>query len=126
MLNEAILTNIQNICCLKFFMQYSCIISHLLSPLQRMFRDIQIVIITNFVVVSNVGIKRVDCIVWPIWYPAVNDPTQLCILKYWVVNANNQVLPAIPTVGTNLKFSLFLKHRFVTLLVIIGWSPDPG
>ena len=27
-----------------------------------MFRDIQIVIITNFVVVSSVGIKRVDCI----------------------------------------------------------------
>ena len=27
-----------------------------------MFRDIQIVIITNFAVVSNVGIKRVDCI----------------------------------------------------------------
>ena len=26
-----------------------------------MFRDIQIVIITNFVVVSSVGIKRVDC-----------------------------------------------------------------
>ena len=26
-----------------------------------MFRDIQIVIITNFVVVSCVGIKRVDC-----------------------------------------------------------------
>ena len=26
-----------------------------------MFRDIQIVIITNFVVVSSVGIKRIDC-----------------------------------------------------------------
>ena len=26
-----------------------------------MFRDIQIVIITNFVVVSSVGIKRADC-----------------------------------------------------------------
>ena len=43
-------------------MQYSCIISHKLSPLERRFRDIQIVIITNFVVVSSVGIKRVDCI----------------------------------------------------------------
>ena len=39
-------------------MQYSCIISHLLSSPERGFRDIQIVIIANFVVVSNVGIKE--------------------------------------------------------------------
>ena len=31
--------------------------------LEQMFRDIQIVIITNFVVVSSVCIKRVNCIV---------------------------------------------------------------
>ena len=43
------------------FMQCFCIISHYPSPLERRFRDIQIVI-TNFVVVSSVGIKRVDCI----------------------------------------------------------------
>ena len=29
--------------------------------LKQKFRDSQIVIITNFVVVSNVGLKRVDC-----------------------------------------------------------------
>ena len=42
-------------------MQYSCIISHLLSPFARRFRDIQIVIITNYVVVSGIDIMRVDC-----------------------------------------------------------------
>ena len=42
-------------------MQYHCIISHWLSLLKRRFRDIQIVIVTNFVVVSSVGIKTVDC-----------------------------------------------------------------
>ena len=34
---------------------------HNLSPLVRMYFDIQIVVITNFVVVSSVSIKRVDC-----------------------------------------------------------------
>ena len=57
---QAILINIQNIYCLKI-MRYSCIISHLLSPPERSVRDIQIVIVTNFVVVSSVGIKTVDC-----------------------------------------------------------------
>ena len=47
---------------LEILMQYSCIISHLLSPLERRFRDFQIVIITNFIVVSSLGIKRVDYI----------------------------------------------------------------
>ena len=47
---------------LEVLMQYSCIISHLLSPTERRFRDIQIVVITNFIVVSSVDIKRVDCI----------------------------------------------------------------
>ena len=60
-LSEAILTNIQNICCLKFN-AILLHISHQLSPLERRVRDIQIVIVTNFVVLSSVGIKRVDCI----------------------------------------------------------------
>ena len=47
---------------LEVLMRYSCIISHKLSsPLERRFGDIQIVIITNFVVVSSDGIKRVEC-----------------------------------------------------------------
>ena len=52
-------------------MQYSCIISHLLSSPEGGFCDIQIVIITNFVVLSNVGIKRVDYI----WIPKTNLQT---------------------------------------------------
>ena len=47
---------------LEILMQCSCIISHSLPSLERRFRDIQIVIITNFVFVSSVGTKRVDCI----------------------------------------------------------------
>ena len=47
---------------LEDFMQCFCIISHQSSSLERMFRDIQIVIITKFVVVSSVDIKRIDCI----------------------------------------------------------------
>ena len=42
-------------------MQCFCIISHQPSPLERMFCDIQIVIITNFIVVLSVYINRVDC-----------------------------------------------------------------
>ena len=45
---------------LEVLMQYSCIISHKLSLLERRFRNIQIVIKTNFVVVASVGIKRMD------------------------------------------------------------------
>ena len=60
---EAILTNIQNKCLCKVSnAMYSCIICDRLLPLKRRFRDSQIVIITNFVVVSNVGIKRIVCI----------------------------------------------------------------
>ena len=61
-LSESILTNIQNIC---FFKIFNTIFMHnlrLMVPLKRRFRDSQIVIITNFVVVSSVGIKRVVCI----------------------------------------------------------------
>ena len=43
------------------FVKFKCKISHSLSPLERRFRDIQIVIITNSVVVLSVGIRRVDC-----------------------------------------------------------------
>ena len=46
---------------LEILMQYSCIIPHSLSPLEQRFRDFQTVIVTNCVVVSSVGIKRVDC-----------------------------------------------------------------
>ena len=42
--------------------KYSCIICDYLLPLKRRFRDSEIVIITNFVVVSSVRIKRVVCI----------------------------------------------------------------
>ena len=45
------LTNIQNIC--FFIVLNSCML-----PLKRRFRDSQIVIISNYVVVSSVGIKR--------------------------------------------------------------------
>ena len=55
------LTNIQNLL-LEVLMQYSCILSHELSPIERRFHDIRIVIIKKSVV-SHVGIKRVDCIV---------------------------------------------------------------
>ena len=43
-------------------MEYSRIISHSLSPLEQRFRDIQIVILTNFVVILSVSMMRVDCI----------------------------------------------------------------
>ena len=59
-LSEAILTNIQNICCLKILCNvfaYFLINRHLLS---ESFFDIQIVILTNFVVVLSVGINSVD------------------------------------------------------------------
>ena len=41
-------------------------IMHLLTLVQE-FRDSQIFIIMNFVVVSSVGIKRIVCICW-FWY----------------------------------------------------------
>ena len=46
---------------LEVLMQCSGIISDYLSTPERRFRYIQIVIISNFLVVLNVGIKRVDC-----------------------------------------------------------------
>ena len=60
---------------LEVLMQYSCIISRKLPPIERRFRDIQIVITTNFVVVSSIGIKRVDCIFGPHRQKANNDKT---------------------------------------------------
>ena len=47
---------------LEDIMQCFCIISHWPSPPEQMFHDIQLVILMNFVVVSSVSIKRVDCI----------------------------------------------------------------
>ena len=47
---------------LEVLMQYSCLISHSLSPLKRRFRDIQIVIITNVVVLTSAGVTRVNYI----------------------------------------------------------------
>ena len=46
---------------LEVLMQYSCILFLINCRLERRFRAIQIVIIKNFVVVSSVSIKRVDC-----------------------------------------------------------------
>ena len=45
---------------LEVLMQYPCIISYKLLLLERRFCDVQIVSITNFVVVSSVGIKMVN------------------------------------------------------------------
>ena len=45
---------------LEVLMQNSCLISHYLLPLKRRFRDIQIVIIMNFVILTSVGVSRVD------------------------------------------------------------------
>ena len=59
---------------LEVLMQYSGKVSHQLSPIERRFRDIQIVIITNFVIVSSVGIKRVDCSI------SVTLPLRLVVL----------------------------------------------
>ena len=44
---------------LEVLMQYSCI-SHQLSTLKGRCHDIQIIIIANFVIVSNGGIKGVE------------------------------------------------------------------
>ena len=60
-----------------------------MSPLDRRFRDIQIVIITNFVVVSSVGIKRVDYKLFDsyiyrrfyIFYESFYQLTDSCVLK---------------------------------------------
>ena len=48
---------------LEVLMQYSCIISHKLSPPKQRLCDIQVVIITNFVVVASISVKRIDFIV---------------------------------------------------------------
>ena len=58
---------------LEILMQCSCIILHQLPPLERRFGDIQIVIITNCVDVSSVGIKRVDCTMVRLGFRTVQD-----------------------------------------------------
>ena len=76
-----ILTNIQNICCLKIlcnvFAQF-LIDCHLLS---KRFRGIQIVIITNFVVPTSVGVTRVDCIISTLFYLKICDSTLLITIS---------------------------------------------
>ena len=56
-----------------------CIISYYLSPLQRMFHDIQIVIITNFVIVLSVAIKRVDCIIFDVISYKASERSLFCL-----------------------------------------------
>ena len=60
---------------LEVLMQYSCIISHWLSPLELRFRDSQNVTIAKFVVVSSADIKRVDCIA--VYMANSVDPDQM-------------------------------------------------
>ena len=55
-----------------------------------MFHDIQIIIITNFVVVSSVGIKRVHCS-FPVCFP-----TNLASSKKWCTPKRNNVFPFRP------------------------------
>ena len=70
-------------------MQYSCIISHQSSPLERRVRDILIVIVMNFVVVSSVGIKRVDCINL-FWNPCKENSSKIRIK--WIYQLINAIL----------------------------------
>ena len=56
--------------------QYSCIISHQLSSLERRVLDSQIVNVTNFVVVSSVGINGTDCSI-------LHNILVVCIFNYF-------------------------------------------
>ena len=58
---KAILTNIHNIMFLGVLNTVSLNISNYLSHLKIRNHSIQIVVITNFVVISNASIKRFDC-----------------------------------------------------------------
>ena len=57
-----ILTNIHNVCFLEYSYTVFLNISNYLPHLELRNRFIQIVVVMNFVVISNVGIKRFDCI----------------------------------------------------------------
>ena len=92
-LNEAILTNIQNIC---FFKALNTIFLHnmwlLLLP-KRTFCDSQIGIITNFVLVLSASIKRVVCTTYYaflciIYITHRSDSSQVCAL-IWLYSSHN-------------------------------------
>ena len=102
---------------LDILMQYSCIISHQLSLLERRFHDIQIVIIKNLVAVSSgVGIKRVDCIFWLGLFPLHHISVFCFVLLplFWIhllsvcFVLSFQTLPAV-------CFILFLIFRIYLL-----------
>ena len=59
-------------CFFKYQMEYSCIFSDKLSPLEQRFRASQIIFITNFVIISSVGIKRVDCMLFSLYLSRFN------------------------------------------------------
>ena len=61
-LGEAILTNIHNM----HFLEYYSILEYL-PYLELRNRSIQIVVITNFVAILNIAIKRFDCIKLSFW-----------------------------------------------------------
>ena len=67
--------------------------SHLLSSPKRVFLDIQTVIIMNFVVVSNVSKKRVDCSSSSCWHQNFDHTANALILghhKYKIVTGRQQ------------------------------------
>ena len=60
--------------------------SHYLTLLERRFRDIQIVIITNFVAVLSVGMKKDDCITESTVFvvqPAITDTSIGCKMDFF-------------------------------------------
>ena len=63
-----------------------------------MFCDSQIVIITNFVVVSRVGIKRVDCIII------------FLALKFIIRSGHHLILKADTLSGKETLLKIILSH----------------
>ena len=79
---------------LVVLMQYSCIMSHL-TLLERRFRDIQIVIITNFVAVMIVSMKKDDCITEStalVAHPAIYDTSIGCKMDFFFVNSKTSMI----------------------------------
>ena len=55
-------------------------------PLKRRFPDTQIVILTNFVVVSSAGIKRIVCIkTTPPTRPPLDSPKRILLLDFYCI-----------------------------------------
>ena len=109
-------------------------ICDLLLPLKRMFRDSQIVIITNFVVVSSVGIKRVDCTyILPrnhaacmVVYPIMVDNFASILNCTTVLRLNNGFnLHLFQMIGASLSMSVFgiIVVLFVVFLCFCFRSP---